>query len=114
MGFHLSPLLLTLLLFSTTPTKSSSQTFKCNSSSTCRSLIDYISPNTTTLSSIKNLRSILGANTFPPSTPPNFTIPAKLHIKIPFTCLCINNTGLSNKQPIYTVQKDDGPYHIAA
>jgi LysM repeat protein len=28
--------------------------------------------------------------------------------------LCINNTGLSNKQPIYTVQKDDGLYHIAA
>uniref|UniRef100_A0A6N2L4J0 LysM domain-containing protein n=1 Tax=Salix viminalis TaxID=40686 RepID=A0A6N2L4J0_SALVM len=65
--------------------------------------------DTTTLSSIKNLRSILGANNFPPSTSPNFTIPTKQHIKIPFTCLCINNTGLSNKQPIYTVQKDDAP-----
>ncbi|RQO95908.1 hypothetical protein POPTR_009G143300v4 [Populus trichocarpa] len=120
MGFHFVPLLLTLLLFSTLPTKSSSQTFKCSSPSTCRSLIDYISPNTTTLShiktlfSIKNVRSILGANNLPLSTLPNFTIPAKQPIKIPFTCLCINNTGLSNKQPIYTVQKDDGLYHIAA
>ncbi|KAJ6897013.1 lysM domain-containing GPI-anchored protein 2-like isoform X1 [Populus alba x Populus x berolinensis] len=120
MGFHFIPLLLTLLLFSTLPTKSSSQTFKCSSPLTCRSLIDYISPNTTTLShiktlfSIKNLRSILGANNLSPSTLPNVTIPAKQPIKIPFTCLCINNTGLSNKQPIYTVQKDDGLYHIAA
>ncbi|KAG6761743.1 hypothetical protein POTOM_034976 [Populus tomentosa] len=120
MGFRFIPLLLTLLLFSTLPTKSSSQTFKCSSPLTCRSLIDYISPNTTTLShiktlfSIKNLRSILGANNLSLSTLPNFTIPAKHPIKIPFTCLCINNTGLSNKQPIYTVQKDDGLYHIAA
>jgi len=28
--------------------------------------------------------------------------------------MCINNTGHSNKQPIYTVQKDDGLFHIAA
>ncbi|KAL3580878.1 hypothetical protein D5086_018713 [Populus alba] len=55
-----------------------------------------------------------GANNLALSTLPNFTIPAKQPIKIPFTCLCINNTGLSNKQPIYTVQKDDGLYHIAA
>ncbi|CAK7329370.1 unnamed protein product [Dovyalis caffra] len=121
MGFHFTPLLLTLLLLiSTLPTKSSSQTFKCSSPSTCHSLIDFISPNRTTLShiktlfSIKNIRSILGANNLPLSTAPNFTIHAKQPIKIPFPCLCFNNTGLSNNQPTYAVKKDDTLYHIAA
>ncbi|KAJ6368907.1 hypothetical protein OIU78_001306 [Salix suchowensis] len=120
MGFHFTSLLLTLLLFSTLYSKSSSETFKCSTPSTCHSLIDYISPNTTTFShiktlfSVKNIRSILAANNLPLSTLPNTTIPANQTIKISFPCLCINNTGQSNNEPIYTVQKDDGLYHIAA
>lgn len=120
MGFHFTSLLLTLLLFSTLHSKSSSETFKCSTPSTCHSLIDYISPNTTTFShiktlfSVKNIRSILAANNLPLSTLPNTTIPANQTIKISFPCLCINNTGQSNNEPIYTVQKDDGLSHIAA
>ncbi|KAI9396780.1 hypothetical protein POPTR_004G183500v4 [Populus trichocarpa] len=120
MGFHFTPLLLTLLLFSTLHSRSSSQTFKCSTPSTCHSLIDYISPNATTFShiktlfSVKNIHSILAANNLPLSTLPNSTIPANQTIKISFPCMCINNTGHSNKQPIYTVQKDDGLFHIAA
>nr|AKK25219.1 CEBiP1 [Populus x canadensis] len=120
MGFHFTPLLLTLLLFSTLHSRSSSQTFKCNTPTTCHSLIDYISPNATTFShiktlfSVKNIHSILAANNLPLSTLPNSTIPASQPIKISFPCMCINNTGHSNKQPIYTVQKDDGLSHIAA
>ncbi|KAL3597573.1 hypothetical protein D5086_009210 [Populus alba] len=119
MGFHFTPLLLTLLLFSTLHSRSSSQTFKCSTPTTCHSLIDYISPNTTTFShiktlfSVKNIHSILAANNLPLSTLPNSTIPANQPIKISFPCMCINNTGHSNKQPIYTVQKDDGLSHIA-
>ena len=120
MGFHFTPLLLTLLLFSTLHSRSSSQTFKCTTPTTCHSLIDYISPNATTLShiktlfSVKNIHSILAANNLPLSTLPNSTISANQTIKISFPCTCINNTGHSNKQPIYTVQKDDGLSHIAA
>ncbi|KAG6778046.1 hypothetical protein POTOM_017891 [Populus tomentosa] len=119
MGFHFTSLLLTLLLFSTLHSRSSSQTFKCSTPTTCHSLIDYISPNTTTFShiktlfSVKNIHSILAANNLPLSTLPNSTIPANQPIKISFPCMCINNTGHSNKQPIYTVQKDDGLSHIA-
>ncbi|KAB5561523.1 hypothetical protein DKX38_006480 [Salix brachista] len=120
MGFHFTSLLLTLLLFSTLHSKSSSETFKCSTPSTCHSLIDYFSPNATTFShiktlfSVKNIRSILAANNLPLSTLPNTTIPANQTIKISFPCSCINNTGQSNNEPIYTVQKDDWLSHIAA
>ncbi|WCJ39996.1 LysM domain-containing GPI-anchored protein 2 [Euphorbia peplus] len=113
------PLLLTLLLLSTLTPKSSSQPFKCTSSSTCHSLIDYISPNATTISavknlfSIKNLRTLLGANNLPDSTSPNLTVAAQQTIKIPFSCICINGSGVSNKKPTYEVIDGDGLDHIA-
>nr|GMC85300.1 lysM domain-containing GPI-anchored protein 2 [Ipomoea batatas] len=98
-----------------------SSSFKCSSSnSTCDAIIDYVSPNTTTLSAVKalfnvkNLRSILGANNLPLTTPPNQTLIANHTLKIPFTCSCANGTGTSNKRPVYTVVPGDGLYHIAA
>ncbi|KAJ8767034.1 hypothetical protein K2173_012545 [Erythroxylum novogranatense] len=120
MGVHFIPLFLSILLLSTFAVKSSSQRFKCRSPATCQALVDYVSPNTTTLShiktlfSIKNLRSILGANNLPLSTSPNRTVNAKQTLKIPFPCLCRNATGVSNRKPVYTVQPGDGLYHIAA
>ncbi|XP_065866283.1 lysM domain-containing GPI-anchored protein 2 isoform X1 [Euphorbia lathyris] len=113
------PLLLILLLLTTLATKSASQPFKCTTSSTCRSLIDFVSPNATTISavkdlfSIKNLRTILGANNLPPSTSPHLSIAAQQTIKIPFACICINGTGVSNKRPTYKVVTGDGLDHIA-
>nr|GMC83493.1 lysM domain-containing GPI-anchored protein 2 [Ipomoea batatas] len=98
-----------------------SSSFKCSSSnSTCDAIIDYVSPNTTTLSAVKalfnvkNLRSILGANNLPLTTPPNQTLIANHTLKIPFICSCANGTGTSNKRPVYTVVPGDGLYHIAA
>ncbi|XP_021647918.1 lysM domain-containing GPI-anchored protein 2 isoform X1 [Hevea brasiliensis] len=112
---------LMLLFFASLATNSSSQSqpFKCTTSATCHALIDYVSPNTSTLSaiealfSIKNLRSLLGANNFPLSTLPNQTVAAQQTIKIPFTCLCSNGTGISNKKPTYIVQSGDDLDHIA-
>ncbi|XP_012067148.1 lysM domain-containing GPI-anchored protein 2 isoform X1 [Jatropha curcas] len=114
-----APLLLSLLLFAALATSSLSQPFKCTTSGQCNALIDYVAPNSTTISdirtlfSIKNLRSILGANNLPLSTSPNQTIAAAQTIKIPFPCKCSNGTGISNKKPIYTVQPGDGLDHIA-
>ncbi|XP_074275749.1 lysM domain-containing GPI-anchored protein 2 isoform X2 [Silene latifolia] len=114
--------LLTLTLLTTLLTQSTSQpapSFKCSSTSTCKSLVGYISPNTTTLSHIqslfqvKTLRTILGVNNLPPTTPPNHTVPANSTVKIPFPCRCVNGTGLSNKVPQYKIVKDDGLSHIA-
>lgn len=94
--------------------------FKCSSGPTCNALVGYVSPNTTTLSAIqtlfgvKNFRTLLGANSLPASTPTNQSVAAKDKIVIPFRCRCSNGTGISNHRPVYTVQKDDGLYHIAA
>ncbi|KAL8521218.1 hypothetical protein ACS0TY_011671 [Phlomoides rotata] len=100
---------------------SSAKTFPCSSAgTTCDALIDYLSPNATTISAvktlfnIKNLRTILGANNLPLSTPRNYSIPANSTIKIPFPCICRNGTGISNRRPNYTVVPGDGLYHIAA
>ncbi|CAH9106911.1 unnamed protein product [Cuscuta epithymum] len=98
------------------------QAFKCNRrGATCDAIVDYISPNATTLSAvkslfnIKNLRSILGANSLPLNTPGSQTLPANRTLKIPFTCSCANGTGRSsNRLPSYTVAPGDGLYHIAA
>ncbi|CDP14511.1 unnamed protein product [Coffea canephora] len=95
--------------------------FQCNSSGTCDALVDYVLPNSTTLSrvqtlfNVKNLTSILGANNLPLSTPPQRTFPANQTLKIPFPCICTKGaTGKSNKLPIYTVVPNDFLYHIAA
>ncbi|KAJ4829738.1 hypothetical protein Tsubulata_020750 [Turnera subulata] len=115
------PLLLALVLFCVLPTRSSSQAapFKCSSTATCTALVDYISPNRTTLAHIQTLftvrsfRSLLGANNLPPSTSPNTTVEAQRPTKVPFPCVCRNGTGVSNGKPLYKVVKDDGLYHIA-
>ncbi|KAI5647719.1 hypothetical protein M9H77_33724 [Catharanthus roseus] len=112
--------LISSLLYSLSFSTAAAATFRCNSTTTCDAIVDYVLPNTTTLNHIKNLfnlknlRSILGANNLPLTTPPNFTLPATTAVKIPFPCLCTNGTGKSNKRPMYTVVKDDGLYHIAA
>ncbi|CAO2815729.1 unnamed protein product [Amaranthus hypochondriacus] len=93
--------------------------FKCTTKTTCNALVGYKSPNTTTISHIqslfqvKNLKSLLGVNNLPPTTPPNHIIKGNSTVRIPFPCQCINGIGLSNHVPTYTVVKDDGLYHIA-
>ncbi|KAG8368017.1 hypothetical protein BUALT_Bualt15G0001500 [Buddleja alternifolia] len=114
----------TLVLFIITISSSPSyaqQPFRCSSAgATCNALVDYLTPNTTTLFairtlfSIRNLRTILGANNLPLSTPSSFPLPANHTIKIPFPCICNSGTGLSNRRPNYTVVPGDGLYHIAA
>lgn len=115
------PLLIVCLVYVLFTSSTEAAGFKCNSAgSTCDALVDYVLPNTTSISRIKtlfnvrNLRSILGVNNLPLSTLPNFTLSASTTLKIPFPCICANGTGISNKRPTYTVVKDDGLYHIAA
>ncbi|KAK4491478.1 hypothetical protein RD792_002228 [Penstemon davidsonii] len=113
---------LLLFFFIVTISAQQQQPFRCSSrGATCNALVDYVSPNATTLSairtlfSIRNLRTILGANNLPPSTAANYTIAARQTVRIPFPCTCTNNgTGISNRRPIYTVAPGDGLYHIAA
>ncbi|XAR73047.1 hypothetical protein NMG60_11019899, partial [Bertholletia excelsa] len=98
------------------------QPFKCSTAgATCNALVGYVAPNATTLGEIKslfgikNLRTLLGANNFPPSTLPSAPVAAKSLVKIPFECRCSNGTGApSTRRPIYKVAKDDTLYHIAA
>ena len=110
-----------VLLFITLATTSTA--FTCNTTtakSTCHSLVDYVSPNTTVLSTIQSLfqimrfHDLLAANGFPNFTSPNDTLQAQQRIKIPFTCRCENGTGVSDRAPVYTVKKYDALYHIAA
>ncbi|XVE93988.1 hypothetical protein REPUB_Repub01dG0241600 [Reevesia pubescens] len=99
---------------------STAQTFNCSSPNSCRALVGYITPNDTnlgairTLFNVKSLRSLLGANNLPLSTPRNHTIAAQQVIKVPITCVCYNNTGTSSGAPIYKVQANDSLSHIAA
>lgn len=94
--------------------------FNCSFPGTCNSIIEYVTPNTTTLSAITtlfrvdNLLSLLGANNIPLSTPPTASLPSNRTIKIPFPCTCANGTGISNRPPLYKVVGGDGLYHIAA
>ncbi|GER42386.1 LysM domain GPI-anchored protein 2 [Striga asiatica] len=98
------------------------QAFPCRrAGATCHALIDYVSPNATTLSAVAALfsapdhRPLLGPNNLPPTTPPNFPVAARQPIIIPFPCSCASNgTGTSAGRPVYTVVPGDGLYHIAA
>ena len=110
-----------VLLFITLATTSTAFTCKTTTAkSTCHSLVDYVSPNTTVLSTIQSLfqimrfHDLLAANGFPNFTSPNDTLQAQQRIKIPFTCRCENGTGVSDRAPVYTVKKYDALYHIAA
>ncbi|XWS67635.1 hypothetical protein CRYUN_Cryun04dG0022600 [Craigia yunnanensis] len=121
MGFAKLFLLLPILLSAlSTLEYSTAQSFNCSSPSSCHALVGYITVNNTNVGAIQSLfnvttfRSLLGANNLPLSTQRNHTIPAKQVIKVPINCVCYNNTGTSNRAPIYTVQAGDGLYHIAA
>ncbi|XP_073271575.1 lysM domain-containing GPI-anchored protein 2-like [Primulina huaijiensis] len=112
--------LLLLLFFATPP---SSFSFRCASpkpNASCSSLVDYVSPNATTLSAIQtlftlpNLTSILAANNLALSTPSTHHIASQQIIKIPFPCICTNGNGISNGLPSYTIVGGDGLYHITA
>ena len=118
---HAKVLVGVLFLFITLATTSAA--FNCTTTtknSTCRSLVGYVSPNTTRLSTIQSLfqikrfQDLLGANGFNASTSPNPTIQATQTIKIPITCRCENGTGVIHSPPEYKVIKDDGLFHIAA
>lgn len=94
--------------------------FKCSTEGkTCRSMVDYLSPNETTLGNIqklfniKHVLDIVGVNSFPATTRSNYTVKKGDIIKIPFPCKCSNGTGLSNHTPLYTILKGDTLYHIA-
>ncbi|KAK7853166.1 lysm domain-containing gpi-anchored protein 2 [Quercus suber] len=111
MGY--AKVLVGVLLFITLATTSTAQpppNFTCSATtkSTCHSLVDYVSPNTTVLSTIQSLfqimrfHDLLGANGFPTSTSPNETLQAQQRIKIPFNCRCENGTGVSDRAPVYT------------
>ncbi|RZC67351.1 hypothetical protein C5167_011039 [Papaver somniferum] len=110
-----------LLFFVLTFSSAESLGFTCKSNTTskCKSLAGYVSPNATTLSSIVSLfgitdfNSLLGANNLPIRTKPSRSVAAKETIKIPFTCSCNNGTGISDKGPIYKVQSGESLYHIA-
>ncbi|XP_043709512.1 lysM domain-containing GPI-anchored protein 2-like isoform X2 [Telopea speciosissima] len=93
--------------------------FNCSIQATCKSVIDYVSPNKTTLAHIStlfgvaNFYDLLGANSLTVSTKSNYIVEAKATIKIPFPCNCSNGTGISNRVPYYKVQLGDGLDHIA-
>lgn len=109
------------LLFVLTTTTTNAQPFSCKTSSKCTSMIDYVSPNDTTIFNItslfgisKNLLSYLGANNLPATTLPSLPIKAKQTVKIPFPCKCADGTGTSDGVPVYKVVPDDGLFHIAS
>lgn len=93
--------------------------FNCTTTTSCNGLVGYISPNSTTLSSITSLfgitslLSLLASNNLPLSTPPNHTLSASQTINIPFPCICANGTGIPKDPPLYTVVSGDTLDHIA-
>ncbi|KAJ8629281.1 hypothetical protein MRB53_022604 [Persea americana] len=95
-----------------------SVTFRCTTPATCQGMIGYVSPNTTTLSAIKDLfgleevYSLLAANSWPTSDS-NRSIKAGSMVRIPFPCSCSSGTGISDRTPYYTVKMDDGLDYIA-
>lgn len=110
-----------LLFILTTSTTTNAQPFSCKASSNCSALIDYVSPNDTTILKVttlfgisKNLYSFLGANNLPPTTRSSLPIKAKQTIKIPFPCRCANGNGTSDRIPVYKVVPNDGLFHIAS
>ncbi|CAN1769912.1 LysM domain-containing GPI-anchored protein 2 [Linum perenne] len=122
--FSSSLILLLALLLCSLPAKSTAQPprrrFQCTANATCRSLIGYKSPNATTLQEIqsffdvKNLRTNLGSNGLPESTPPSYRVAANQVIRVPVPCVCFNGSGVSNKVPVYKVQPGDGLFVIAS
>ncbi|XP_050363954.1 lysM domain-containing GPI-anchored protein 2 [Argentina anserina] len=124
MGFSSLTLLLFLTLISILAAPSSAATFNCTASSpattSCQALIDFVPTNATTLNAVKtlfnitHLRTLLGANNLPLSTRSNYSIPAASKLLVPFSCLCLNGSGVSNRRPVYTVKAGDGLDYIAS
>lgn len=114
-------LLLSVAILLVTIIRPSEARFTCNSpaGTNCSALIDYVSPNATTLSQIKTLfgvkhfRDLLGANDFPEDTLTTQIVKANQKIRIPFPCSCSNGTGVSNGRPVYTVVAGDSLDAIA-
>ncbi|KAG6712086.1 hypothetical protein I3842_05G087600 [Carya illinoinensis] len=109
-----------LLVTALAATSTAQTKLKCSKAgATCTALIEYVSPNNTNVTTIQslfqveNFQNLLGANNFPTSTPSDKDVTAKKKIRIPFTCLCDNGTGVSNHKPVYTVQEGDILDHIA-
>ncbi|XXG71877.1 hypothetical protein AAC387_Pa07g1104 [Persea americana] len=106
------PVLQLLLLFSSI-LSATSVSFRCTTTRPgCQGMIGYVSPNTTTLSSIRDLfglesvYSLLAANSWPTSDS-NRSITAGSTVRIPFPCSCSNGTGISDHTPDYTVKNGD-------
>lgn len=124
MSTFLKPLLLLCFLLSTfslLPPSQAQSGFKCAAKGAkCKSVVGYTATNATTFAALKtlfavrNLRAILGLNDFPLSTPPSSAVPANSTVKIPVNCICnAAGVGVSNRQPVYTVQRGDGLDFIA-
>ena len=94
--------------------------FKCASKSTCKALVGYTPGRPTTVGAIqslfqvKTLRSLLGVNNLPLSTPSTTPVPVNGTVRVPIPCRCSNFSGHSNRLPIYSVAKDDTLSKIAS
>lgn len=118
-SLHTSPAFL-LLLLGCLVAVSEAATFTCNAttSTTCLSVIGYVSTNTSTYGKISAffqvpLSSILGANDLLITTPGTTTVSAGSTVKIPVPCLCTKGIGRSNHMPNYTIESGDGLDAIA-
>ncbi|KAG9443178.1 hypothetical protein H6P81_019032 [Aristolochia fimbriata] len=104
----------------TIPGAAAAGNFTCTVSGRCEAIAGYAPLTPTTLSAVKTLfgvksiRSLLAANSQPPSTPPSSPVPNGTVVRVPFPCRCSGGRGLSDgRRPLYTVRKDDGLDAIA-
>lgn len=96
-------------------------TFTCNATAmaSCRALLGYVPTNATTYAAVKSLfqrslRSLLGANGLPLSTPVSTTVPAGAVVRVRFPCTCSRGSGASARShPIYKVKVGDSLDAIA-
>ncbi|KAL6907701.1 hypothetical protein ACP4OV_002740 [Aristida adscensionis] len=109
-----------LLLLLRLAAPASAANFTCAAAGTCQSAIGYAVPNATTYGELvarfntTTLLGLLGANGLPPTTSAATRIPAKATVRIPFRCRCAGaGVGQSDREPVYTVQPQDGLDAIA-
>ncbi|KAJ1430492.1 LysM domain [Sesbania bispinosa] len=88
--------------------------FKCTvENATCHGLADYSNPNGTTLRhiqtlfNVKHLPDILGVNNLPINTTGSYSVGPNQAIKVPYPCRCSNQTGLSDRVPVYKIKRGD-------
>ncbi|WOK94775.1 chitin elicitor-binding protein [Canna indica] len=113
---HLAPFLLVSLLATVhLAGPVGAAKFVCNAgdsggTSKCQSLIGYTAGNATTLNGvmslfgIHSLRSLLGANGLPLSTPPSRPVPAGATVRVRLDCACSTGYGASSRHPVYRVR----------